>query len=113
MNELVEQLKADGWKPFKNGFSKSDASLYKAFPNHEECRCNDGMDKQVEVYLYQWDGKFCSAKVEVCGDIGGDDWIKLKRYGINDPTVAVIESAAESLLDVWDFAVKNHIGSPA
>ena len=100
-----------GWREFSDQLSKADHCFYKAFPNHEECRCNDGKNKQVELYLYELQDaiKFApSAMIEVHGDMGDGNWIKLQRHGISNPDVSTIEAIAESLLKTWDFAVNQH-----
>jgi len=109
--DLTPLLLKSGWREFSNQLSRADRCFYKAFPDHKECRCNDGKNKQVELYLYKWEDRINpapSAMIEVHGDMGDNNWIKLQRHGITNPDVPTIETVVESLLKTWDFAVKQH-----
>ena len=111
ITDLIPLLEKAGWREFKDSLKNADRCFYKAFPAHEQCRCNDGKNKQVEVYLYEWMDRPSTAPsctIEVHGDMQDNDWIKLSRHCIVDPDVETIESIAESLLKTWDFAVHQH-----
>ena len=111
LKDLIPLLEQAGWREFKDSFKKADRCFSKRFPSHEHCRCNEGKDKQVEVYLYEWEKCIKpapSCMIEVHGDMDDNNWIILTRHGIADPDVQNIESIAESLLQTWDFAVKQH-----
>ena len=108
LQDLIPLLEQAGWKRFRNEMKKADACLAKGFPSHEECRSNQGKGKQVEVYLYEWEARQPSCMIELCGDIGEDEWIHLNRYGVTKPSLEKIEAIAKSLLELWDIAVKKH-----
>lgn len=111
MSELnFDKLTGNGWKQFKDFLGQSDIAFYKTFAGHEECRCNEGKKKQVEVYVY--DQRKYSAVVEVgyevkcVGELPDGTWIVLKFYGLNQDEV---DPKAQELLEVWDWSVKNNL----
>lgn len=107
MESLIKGLEKAGWKQFPVTLSRCDVSLYKGFTSHEECRCNNGKPKQVGIHIYMFDD-FTSCSIQVVGDVGGDNWVKLESYGNENITPKKADQIAQNMLAVWDFAVKNH-----
>jgi hypothetical protein len=111
MNDLnFDKLTGNGWKQFKDFLGQSDIAFYKTFAGHEECRCNEGKKKQVEVYVY--DHRKYSAvagvgyEVKCTGELPDGTWVELKSHGLNQDDV---DHKAQELLEVWDWSVKNNL----
>ena len=110
MNELnFDKLTGNGWKQFKDFLNQSDIAFYQTFAGHEECRCNEGKKKQVEVYVYNY-RKYGYPKigyeVKCTGELPDGTWIELKSYGLSEDFV---DPKAQELLEVWDWSVKNNL----
>jgi hypothetical protein len=111
MNELnFDKLTSNGWKQFKDHLGQSDISFYKTFAGHEECRCNEGKKKQVEVYVYDH-RKYSSVagvgyEVKCTGELPDGTWLDLKSYGLSEDN---IDPKAQELLAIWDWSVKNNL----
>jgi hypothetical protein len=110
--ETIQQLKDDGWKefptPFRNDISKT--CLAKSFKDHEECSCNNGKHKQVEIYKYGisygYEGGW---EVHVVGELPDEHWVNLQCYSMSvNTTKEVLLEKVEELLNTWDFMVRNN-----
>jgi hypothetical protein len=109
MNDLnFDKLTGSGWKQFKDHLGQSDISFYKTFAGHEECRCNKGKKKQVEVYVYDHRkyGSSVGYEVKCTGELPDGTWLELKSYGLKQDNV---DDKAEEILQVWDWSVKNNL----
>ena len=110
MNDLnFDKLTSNGWKQFKDFLAQSDIAFYKTFAGHEECRCNEGKKKQVEVYIYDHRKhgypNVCY-EVKCTGELPDGTWLDLKSYGLKQDNV---DEKAEELLQLWDCSVKNNL----
>lgn len=111
MNDIdFDKLKGNGWIQFKDLLRNSDIAFYKTFAGHEECRCNEGKKKQVEVYIYDH-RKYSPVagvgyEVRCTGELPDGTWIDLKSYGLKQDNV---DDKAEEILSVWDWSVKNNL----
>ena len=111
MNELnFDKLTGNGWKQFKDFLNQSDIAFYQTFAGHEECRCNEGKKKQVEVYVYDH-RKYSSVagvgyEVKCTGELPDGAWLDLKSYGLSEDN---IDPKAQELLAIWDWSVKNNL----
>ena len=110
MNELnFDKLTGNGWKQFKDCLGQSDISFYKTFAGHEECRCNEGKKKQVEVYVYdhrKYGYPSIGYELKCTGELPDGTWIDLKSYGLSEDNV---DHKAQELLEVWDWSVKINL----
>ena len=111
MKELnFDKLTGNGWKQFKDFLGQSDIAFYKTFAGHEECRCNEGKKKQVEVYVYDH-RKYSSVagvgyEVKCTGELPDGTWIELKSHSLSEDFV---DRKAQELLAIWDWSVKNNL----
>ena len=111
MNELnFDKLTSNGWIKFKDFLCQSDIAFYKTFAGHEECRCNEGKKKQVEVYVYDH-RKYSSVagvgyEVKCTGELPDGTWIELKSHSLSEDFV---DRKAQELLAIWDWSVKNNL----
>jgi len=111
MKELnFDTLIGNGWKQFKDFLQNSDVAFYKTFAGHEECRCNEGKKKQVEVYVYDHRKYSASSgvgyEVKCTGELPDGTWIELKAHGLKQDHV---DPKAQELLSIWDWSVKNNL----
>ena len=111
MNELnFDKLTSNGWVKFNDFLRNSDVAFYKTFAGHEECRCNLGKKKQVEVYIYDHRKYSTHAgvgyEVKCMGELADGTWLDLKSHGVNQDHV---DRKAQELLEVWDWSVKNNL----
>jgi len=88
MNDLnFDKLTGNGWVEFKDFLRNSDVSFYKTFAGHEECRCNLGKKKQVEVYVFDHRKYSTHAgvgyEVKCMGELADGTWLELKAHGLN------------------------------
>lgn len=98
-NIIFDALIKDGWSHYDFSFEKY--IFFKAFPNHEVCRCNsDKKSKQVEIYFYKNIGH--EFEIECVGELDDGSWITLKAHGIRNPTYEKLLSKVEDLLVSWD-----------
>ena len=111
MNDLnFDKLTSNGWIQFKDFLAQLDIAFYKTFAGHEECRCNEGKKKQVEVYVYDH-RKYSAAagvgyEVKCTGELPDGTWIELKAHGLKQDNV---DEKAEEILQLWDWSVKNNL----
>jgi len=111
MSDLnFDKLTGNGWIQFKDFLGQSDIAFYKTFAGHEECRCNEGKKKQVEVYVYDH-RKYSAAsgvgyEVKCTGELPDGTWIELKAHGLKQDHV---DPKAQELLSIWDWSVKNNL----
>lgn len=108
--KLISNLESLGWKKAKCW--KPDAILlFKKFPGHKECQCNQNKDKQVEIYLHSTEhlGKtHNSAEIEIHGELTDESWIKIQLYGIQlTEDAKYYEQQAQKGLFIWDFAASQ------
>jgi len=110
MNDLnFDKLISNGWKQFKDFLQQSDISFYKTFAGHEECRCNEGKKKQVEVYVYdhrKYGTTGVGYDVKCTGELPDGTWLELKSHGLNQDHV---DPKAQELLSIWDWSAKNNL----
>ena len=110
MNELnFDKLTGNGWKKFKDFLNQSDIAFYQTFAGHEECRCNEGKKKQVEVYVYdhrKYGYPSIGYEVKCTGELPDGTWLELKSHGLSEDFV---DSKAQELLAIWDWSVKNNL----
>ena len=111
MNDLnFDKLTGNGWVEFKDFLRNSDVSFYKTFAGHEECRCNLGKKKQVEVYVFDHRKYSTHAgvgyEVKCMGELADGTWLELKAHGLNQGHV---DPKAQELLSIWDWSVKNNL----
>ena len=114
-NQILEQLQVDGWKIFKH-YDSTKVALYKSFAGVERCYLNPSRDKQVEVYLnnFEFGGiARLSWQVEIVGEL--PDGTTLRLYSSLDfsaDSFAVINNKVQEMLRIWDHAVKfnDHYG---
>lgn len=110
MSELnFDKLTSKGWIQFKDFLNQSDIAFYQTFAGHEECRCNQGKKKQIEVYIYnhqKYGYPKIGYEVKCSGELPDGTWIELKSYGLSEDFV---DPKAQELLEVWDWSVKNNL----
>lgn len=106
----VEELKQNGWKQYPS--VEPRLLLYKTFEGHEECACNKGKRKQVEIYLYSTENRAISRhqfEVEVRGELPDGEWAILSFYELSSETTKEkLEAKAAELLATWDWMVRNN-----
>ena len=108
----VEELKQNGWKQYPS--AEPRLLLYKTFEGHEECACNKGKWKQVEIYLSSFQELEYQVSrhhfdVEVRGELPDGEWVILSFYGLSSATTKEkLEAKAAELLATWDWMVRNN-----
>jgi hypothetical protein len=110
--ETIQLLKDDGWKefpsPFKNDTNKT--FLAKSFKAREECNCNKGKHKQVEIYKHGINyGHEGGWQVQVVGELPDEHWVNLQCYSLPVTTTKeTLLEKVEELLNAWDYMVRTN-----
>ncbi len=108
--QVIQELKADGWKEFPSPFRDNKTCLAKSFEGHEKCYCNNPKNKQVEIYKgHTFNGHEFGYEVVVCGELPDGEWVDLRSYGLNsEVNKELLDYKVKELLEVWDFMVRNN-----
>lgn len=111
--ETIKQLKDAGWKEFTSPFkqdSYNKTSLAKSFEGHEECACNSGKRKQVEIYHNGYFKDYVLGwEIHVVGELPDGHWVNLQCYSLPDNTTKeLLLEKVEELLNAWDYMVRTN-----
>jgi hypothetical protein len=102
--ELFDLLDEDGWKHYNYSFDK--VLFFKSFPNHSECKCNEGKLKQVEIYF---DTNHLEFEVECVGQLEDGTWTNIRIYAIKDPSYIFLMEKVKNALSLWDKIASENI----
>lgn len=100
MKEIIEKLKADGWKEY-NDRSKGGRSFYKAFPSKYPYRPSEDK-KELQICCTVYDVIHIEFELEITGELVDGTWVKLLNYAL--PTdIEEVLSKIPRMIKIWEI----------
>lgn len=100
MREVIEKLKADGWKEYID-HSKGGRSFYKAYPSKYAYRPSENK-KELQICCTVYELMRIEFELEIVGELKDGTWIKLLNYGLPDNIENVLNKIPR-MIKTWEI----------